>query len=131
MKVLVADDDKILLHLVSTRLRAAGWQVEVAVDAMQAVMMAMRGSPDVIVLDINMPGGKGTEALSKIKASTKTALIPVLVVSGSIDPQDEVRMRALGAAAYLAKPVDVDVLNEQLLSITRAAQPDGQPNANQ
>ena len=118
MKVLIADDDKILLHLVSTRLRASGWQVDVAVDAMQAVMMAIRGSPDVIVLDINMPGGKGTEALSKIKASTKTALIPVLVLSGSIDPQDEVRMRALGAAAYLAKPVDVDVLHEELLRIT-------------
>jgi DNA-binding response OmpR family regulator len=121
MKVLIADDDKILLHLLSTRLRASGWQVDVAVDAMQAVMMAMRGSPDVIVLDINMPGGKGTDALSKIKASTKTALIPVLAVSGSIDPQDEARMRALGAAAYLAKPVDVDVLHEQLLQLTGVA----------
>ena len=121
MKALVADDDKILLHLVSTRLRASGWQVDVAVDAMQAVSMAMGASPDVIVLDINMPGGTGTEVLSKIKASTKTAHIPVLVVSGSLDPQDEVRMRALGAAAYLAKPVDVDVLHAQLLQLTGGA----------
>jgi DNA-binding response OmpR family regulator len=117
VKALVADDDKVLLHLVSTRLRASGWQVDVAVDAMQAVSMAMGGSPDVIVLDINMPGGTGTEALSNIKASTKTALIPVLVLSGSIDPQDEVRMRALGAAAYLTKPVDVDALHAQLLQL--------------
>jgi DNA-binding response OmpR family regulator len=117
VKALVADDDKILLHLVSTRLRASGWQVDVAVDAVEAVSMAVDGSPDVIVLDINMPGGTGTEAMSKIKASTKTALIPVLVLSGSIDPQDEVRMRALGAAAYLAKPVDVDALHAQLLQL--------------
>jgi len=117
VKVLVADDDKILLHLVSTRLRTSGWHVDVAVDAMQAVSMAIGGSPDVIVLDINMPGGSGTDALSMIKSSPKTGRIPVLVVSGSIDPQDEVRVRALGAAAYLAKPVDVDVLHEQLLRI--------------
>jgi two-component system, cell cycle response regulator len=117
VKVLVADDDKILLHLVSARLRASGWQVDVAVDAMQAVSMALGGGPDVIVLDINMPGGTGTEVLSTIKASPKTALIPVLVLSGSIDPQDEMRTRALGAAAYLAKPVDVDALHTQLLQL--------------
>ena len=117
MKALIADDDKILLHLVSARLRASGWQVDVAVDAMQAVSMAIGGSPDVVVLDINMPGGSGTEALSTIKSSPKTAHIPVLIVSGSIDPQDEVRMRALGAAAYLAKPVDIDALHDQLFQL--------------
>ena len=123
MKVLVADDDKILLHLVSARLKASGWEVETAVDAMQAFMMAMRGKPDVIVLDINMPGGKGTEALAKIRRSTKTMMIPVLVVSGSIDPEDEARMRKLGVAGYLAKPIDVDVLHQRLVEITQPSEP--------
>ena len=123
MKVLVADDDKILLHLVSARLKASGWEVQTAVDAMQAFMMALRGKPDVIVLDINMPGGKGTEALAKIRASTKTMMIPVLVVSGSIDPEDEARMRKLGVAGYLAKPIDVDVLHQRLVEITQPTQP--------
>ena len=123
MKVLVADDDRILLHLVSARLKASGWEVETAVDAMQAFMMALRGKPDVIVLDINMPGGKGTEALAKIRASTKTMMIPVLVVSGSIDPEDEARMRKLGVAGYLAKPIDVDVLYQRLVEITQPSPP--------
>ena len=123
MKVLVADDDKILLHLVSARLKASGWEVQTAVDAMQAFMMALRGKPDVIVLDINMPGGKGTEALAKIRGSTKTMMIPVLVVSGSIDPEDEARMRKLGVAGYLTKPIDVDVLHQRLVEITQPTQP--------
>jgi CheY-like chemotaxis protein len=108
MRVLVADDDRIISHLLCAVLQAQGHEPFPAFDAMQAMMFAMRApQPDVILLDINMPGGTGVEALKKLKASVKTMLIPVVVLSGSIDPTMPGVMRELGAAEYLPKPPDL------------------------
>jgi len=120
MKLLIADDDRALSLLLSTRLRAKGWTVDVAHDAMQALMFAMRSSPDAIMLDIAMPGGTGIDALTKLKRSAKTSQIPVVVLSGSIEPKDEPNVLALGAAAFMRKPPDVDLLNELLLKLVGA-----------
>jgi two-component system cell cycle response regulator DivK len=121
MKVLVADDDPVLAHLLRSGLREKGWEVEVASDAMQAVMFTMRAAPDAIVLDINMPGGTGTTALKRLKASTKTRFIPVLVLSGSTDPGAAAEVRALGAEEFMAKPVDIDPLDTALRRLLGSA----------
>lgn len=115
--VLIADDDRVLTHLLASRLRGLGWRVDIAHDAMQALMFAMRTAPDVIVLDINIPGGTGIEALRKLKASVKTTQIPVAILSGSIDPRDEPAVLELGAAAFLRKPPDVAALHRKLLEL--------------
>lgn len=119
MKVLIADDDRVLTRLVTAGLKSRGWQVEVAHDAMQALMFAMKvPPPDVIALDIGMPGGTGFDVLKKLRQSSRTGQIPVVVVSGSITEGDEARVTELGAVAYLRKPVEPQVLHETL---TRAA----------
>lgn len=125
MKVLIADDDRVLSHMLATRLRALGWAIDLAGDAMQTVMFAMRGQPDVIVLDIQMPGGTGIDALRKLKASVKTAQIPVVVVSGSVAPEEEAAIVGLGAARFVRKPVDGDALHEILREVTSAASSPG------
>jgi CheY-like chemotaxis protein len=104
--VLVVDDDRVISHLVSSLLREKGYKVATAFDAVQAMMMAMR-SPvaDAIVLDINMPGGSGEDTLRKLKTSTRTSGIPVIILSGSIDAAGQERVRSLGAAAVLTKPL--------------------------
>lgn len=117
MKLLIADDDRALALLLSTRLRAKGWTVSLAQDAMQVLMFAMRSSPDAILLDIAMPGGTGIDALTKLKMSVKTAQIPVVILSGSIDPKDEPMVLGLGAAAFMRKPPDVDALHEMLAGL--------------
>ena len=72
---------------------------------MQAFMFAMRPPPpDVIILDVNMPGGTGIEAIKRIRASLNTALIPVIILSGATDPQIPEKMKSLGADAFLSKP---------------------------
>jgi CheY-like chemotaxis protein len=114
MKLLIADDDRVLTQLLSSKLRAKGWTVTIALDAMQAVMFAMRTEPDVILLDINMPGGTGIEALRKLKASMKTSQIPVVILSGSINPADEPAVRELGAERYIQKPADPDEIHTVL-----------------
>jgi len=117
MKVLLADDDRVLTHLLSTRLRAKGAETVVAHDAMQALMSAMRSPPDVIVLDIQMPGGTGIEALRKLKQSVRTSTIPVVVLSGSVDADASQAVKALGAIEFLLKPVDPEVLYQTLCAI--------------
>lgn len=121
MKVLIADDDRVLSHLLSTRLKAKGCEILTAYDAMQALMMAMRSSPDIILLDIHMPGGTGIEALKKLKANTRTALIPVIVLSGSMDPATAASLvRELGAQEFLPKPSDPEAV---FAAITRTLNP--------
>jgi CheY-like chemotaxis protein len=115
VKVLIADDDRVLTRLVAAGLKSRGWQVEVAHDAMQALMFAMRAPhPDVIALDIGMPGGTGFQVLEKLQQSSRTSQIPVVVVSGSITEGDEARVAGLGAVAFLRKPVDAQALHETL-----------------
>jgi putative two-component system response regulator len=115
MRVLIADDDKVLSHQLAARLRALGWRVDLAVDAMQTLMFAMRNPPDVIVLDIQMPGGTGLDALKKLQTSVKTSQIPVVVLSGTLDAGAEQSVLALGAVQFVPKPVEPDVLHEIIL----------------
>ena len=78
-------------------------------------MVAMKRPPvDAIVLDVNMPGGSGEETLKKLKMSTRTATIPVIILSGSIDSAGQERVRALGADAVLSKPLVPEELFQAL-----------------
>lgn len=114
MTVLVADDDRVQTLMVSARLKAKGFKVTVAYDAVQAWIAAIQTRPDVIILDIQMPGGTGMAVLKQLKASTKTCQIPVIVLSGSINPQNITTVKDLGADEFLAKPVDLEQLYRTL-----------------
>ncbi len=118
MRVLVADDDEVLTFLFRSALQGRGWEVDVAMDAMQALMFAVRTPPDAIVLDINMPGGNGTAALKRLKSSSRTSGIPVVVVSGTLDPAMPETVRALGAEEFMQKPIDLDELHRVLCWVT-------------
>jgi len=116
-RVLIADDDRILTQMLSSRLQALGWVVDVALDAMQAVMFTRQHAPDIIVLDIAMPGGTGRQALHSLKASSKLRAVPVIVLSGSIEPDEEAKMVTLGAVEFLRKPIDADALDARLRAV--------------
>lgn len=106
MRALVADDDPVITAVIAAALMHDGWVVTTAQDAMQALMHAGRTPrPDVIVLDLNMPAGTGYHALQRLKASTKTCLIPVVVLTGSDDPGVSARVASLGAQAFVHKPI--------------------------
>jgi CheY-like chemotaxis protein len=109
-KVLIADDSRFQEQLLASYLRPAGYEAVFAADAMQAFAAALRSTPDVILLDINMPGGSGMEVLKRLRMSTKTQHIPVIVVSGEENAAVEAKARELGAAEFLHKPVEQDQL---------------------
>jgi CheY-like chemotaxis protein len=110
MLVLIADDDAETCTLVSAILRREDHQCIIARDAMQALQLATQRQPDAIVLDLQMPAGTGIGALEKLKRSTRTAAIPVIVLSGTTDPKAADRVMGLGADQFLAKPVQAEEL---------------------
>lgn len=109
MRVLVADDDRALSSLLCQILQGAGHQAFPAFDGASTMMAAVRApTPDLILLDLQMPAGDGQTTLTKLKASARTANIPVVVLSASSDALTQAKVRALGAATFLAKPIDAD-----------------------
>ena len=120
MRILVADDDRNVVHLVASLLRGKSHQVVPAFDAMQAFMFAMqRPMPDVVILDVNIPGGTGIGVLKRLKSSLKTALIPVIILSGATGVETE--LKEGGADAFLDKPLDPAALFATLDKLRPAA----------
>ena len=122
-KVLVVDDSRFQVQMLKMALEERGFEVLVALDTAQAGMFALHHIPQAIVLDINMPGGSGIDVLKRLKHSTKTQKIPVIVVSGNEDPDIKNVALQLGAKLFLAKPVDAGQLSraiDRLLTPTSA-----------
>ncbi|HXY02927.1 MAG TPA: response regulator [Terriglobales bacterium] len=119
-KILIADDSRFQVELVASGLRQKGHEISVAQDVVQAGMLALRNSPDLIVLDVNMPGGSGIEVLKRLRRSAKTQNIPVVVVSGSCDNDVQHVAMELGAVEFLRKPVDVEQLSSLLTGLLSA-----------
>jgi DNA-binding response OmpR family regulator len=105
-KVLIADDSRFQGQLLASYLTPKGFEAIYALDALQAWTAALRSAPELILLDINMPGGTGIEVLKRLRMSTKTQHIPVIVVSGEENPATETMARSLGAVDFLHKPVE-------------------------
>ncbi len=112
--VLLADDDPTVIALLGAALRKEGFRVVTAVDAMQALLMTQHRKPDVIVLDVQMPGGTGIHSLKKIKALNHTSQTPVVVISSITDPQLPDQVKELGADVFMPKPVDPAALIAEL-----------------
>lgn len=113
-KILIADDSRFQREMMASSLFSRKFEIIFAVDTLQTNMLATRSKPDLILLDINMPGGTGIEALKRLRVSTKTQQIPVIVVSGDQTPETEATARKLGACDFLHKPVDLDKLSEAI-----------------
>lgn len=122
--VLLADDDKVHTMMLSTHLRGCGYSVATAYDATYTVMVVMKSPPDALILDIQMPGGTGKAALSRLKSSSKTSQVPVIVLSGFTDKKTIDEVMALGADEYLTKPVDFEKLDAALRRALHLPEPD-------
>ncbi|SRR5258708_3080271 len=122
-KILIADDSRFQVQALTSWLSPKGFEVITALDAIQAWMSALRSSPDLILLDINMPAGNGLEILKRLRNSPKTQRIPVIVITGDEDPATESQARKLGATEFLRKPVEQD---QVCAAVDRALAPEAQ-----
>jgi two-component system phosphate regulon response regulator PhoB len=106
LKVLVIDDHADTRLLLHAQLKAHQYDTAFAADGMEAMAMARRVRPDVILLDLGLPAGTGWVVLDRLKSNTALACIPVIIVSAEEPQRAEARALKKGAAAYLHKPID-------------------------
>ena len=115
-KILVVDDNEVILKTISLKLQAAGYRAITALDGAEAVAAVRKDSPDLILLDISFPsevGGVEWDGfrimawLHRLEAVKKT---PVIIITGGEDTKTKDRAVAAGAVAYFHKPIDHDDL---------------------
>jgi two-component system CheB/CheR fusion protein len=115
MRVLVVDDLKDAARSMAMLVRHFGHAVDVAYDGYEAIAAVEGFRPDLVLLDLGLPGKTGYEVCAWIKMGAATKHIRVVAVSGFAEPKDRIRTAALGFEAHHAKPIDPAEL-ERLLN---------------
>jgi CheY-like chemotaxis protein len=105
--ILLAEDEEHNLYTLSTYLEAKGYQLVVARNGAEALSRIHDSRPDLILMDIQMPGMDGLEAIQRIRSDPTMATVPIIALTELAMPGDEERCLAAGADAYLSKPVSL------------------------
>ena len=121
MKILYVEDNDDNVFMLKSRLTRAGFAVVVASDGAAGVAMAVREKPDVILMDLSLPGLDGWEATRRIKAASETRHIPVVALSAHAMSGDREKALAAGCDDFDTKPVEL----QRLLGKIRAMAPGG------
>jgi DNA-binding response OmpR family regulator len=121
-KILIVDDDHDVRLGYHIRLKANNYDTFFAADALSSIAEARKHQPDLIILDLGLPGGDGFVVMERLKANTYLSVIPVIVVSARDRHANKDRALQAGAKAFLQKPVD----NDELLAVIRQCL--GEPN---
>jgi CheY-like chemotaxis protein len=118
--VLIVEDDASLVKVYSKVLELNGYEVITASYALPAMFRVVRRQPDVILADLNMPKMSGLELLAQLKAHEDTKDIPVVMITGSVYPEDRDAAFKAGCSAYIKKPVDTKEFLQQIAALVRA-----------
>lgn len=121
--VLVVEDNAANLTLASLLLTAAGYAVISAVDAEAGLTLARSARPDLVLMDVQLPGMDGLDATALLKADPATAGIPIIALTAMAMRDDQVRAEAAGCDAWIAKPLryrELYVAIDRLLAGARA-----------
>lgn len=103
--ILIIEDDRKITLAMAVRLKANGYGVLTAFDALAGVEMAVKHRPDLVILDISMPAGSGFDVAAKIQNLSSTAGIPMIFMTASRNPEFVARAAELGAVAFIEKPL--------------------------
>ena len=124
--ILLVDDDALMRRSLAFNLEQAGFRASAAANAEAALALAHQTPPDLVLLDIGLPGMDGLDAIQHFKAQFH---VPVIFVTARRRNLDEILGRELGADDYLTKPFDVDVLIAHIKAVLRRTQSAPQPLA--
>ncbi len=113
-KILLVEDNEVNRRLAGFLLRSQGYQVREATSAIEAFEILRTEHPDLIVMDIQLPGIDGLEATRKLKEQPNTADIPVIAVTSYAMKGDREKALAAGCAGYVTKPIDKNIFIEEV-----------------
>jgi len=108
--VLIVDDSPTEQHVISTALEKHGFETLVASDGAEAIAIAEARLPDLILMDIVMPGMNGFQATRQLSKNPATAVIPIVMITTKDQETDKVWGLRQGAVEYLMKPIDDEAL---------------------
>lgn len=118
--VLIVEDDANLVKVYRKVLELNGYEVITASYALPAMFRVVRRPPDVILADLNLPKMSGLELLAQLKAHDDTKDIPVVMITGSVYPEDRDAAFKAGCSGYIKKPVDTKEFLQQIAALVRA-----------
>ena len=118
--ILLVDDDPQLIRLVRTNLDAAGFRILSATDATAALRIMDMEPPDLLILDIMLPGVNGFELCQRIREFSN---VPIIMLTAKVEDSDKIRGLKLGADDYLTKPFSVQELMARIEAVLRRIQP--------
>jgi DNA-binding response OmpR family regulator len=124
--ILLVDDDALMRRSLSFNLEQNGFRVNTAANAEDALALARRDAPDLVLLDIGLPGMDGLDALRIFKEKIS---VPVIFLTARRRELDEVLGLELGADDYITKPFNLDVVVAHIKAVLRRAQSSGAPSA--
>jgi len=128
-KILVIDDNEIILKTTSMKLQSAGFNVLTALDGSEGVALVRREKPDLILLDITFPpdvsgpSWDGFRIMDWLGRVDETKKVPIIVISGIVDEKNKKRAMQAGAIAFFPKPVNFD----EMLKVIRSTLTNGAP----
>jgi diguanylate cyclase (GGDEF)-like protein len=102
--ILIVDDNPTNLSVLSQALKIAGYKTRVAIDGESAIEQVLEDPPDLILLDVQMPGIDGFETCAQLKANPKTQEIPIIFITAAADVEQKVKGLSVGAVDYITKP---------------------------
>lgn len=117
LKALIIDDSPDIRLTLSAMLRQQGLIVSTANDGEQGLLLAHEQQPDIICLDLMLPTVSGLDVCSRLRTAPETAAIPVIIVSARPFPQDRAAASQAGADAFIAKPLDRQVVASTVRSL--------------
>jgi len=115
--VMVVDDDRVLVTMLSRWLKQLGYGTFAAYDVPEALKLVSMQKLNAVILDLDMPGTHGSAIIERLKASNRTSSVPILVLSGSDDPNEVKEVLALGADEFLEKPTDLERVEQALAGL--------------
>lgn len=121
--MLLAEDDRAIRHALERALTLEGYQVTAVADGVEALAQAHRTPPDVLVLDVMMPGIDGLQVCRVLRAEGDRT--PILMLTALVETQDRIAGLDAGADDYVVKPFDVEEVFARLRALLRRTSPDG------
>ena len=120
-RVLIVDDEPRIIKFLEVKLKASGYEVLIANNGQEAVAIFQSQEPDLLVLDVVMPGMDGFETLKQIRSFSS---VPVIILSAKETNTDKVKGLKMGADDYLAKPFNPDELVARIEAVRRRLAPE-------
>jgi two-component system cell cycle response regulator DivK len=122
--ILIVEDNDKNLKLTRDVLQFHGFRTAEATSGEDGVAVALEALPDLILMDITLPGIDGVEATRRLKADPATAAIQIVALTASVMQSDRARFEDAGFAGIIAKPIDVRLFPDQILQYCKAAFPE-------